>query len=77
MSNMSYCEYQNTSSDLDDVWCEWDNFDENDKSEEEIEGRIKIIEIAVAIAQNYGMDEARRLERVLDEKRNPQEEDDE
>jgi hypothetical protein len=52
MSNMSYCRFQNTVSDLDDCY---ENMDEADEiSDEEKRSRIRLINLCCQIAQDYG-----------------------
>ena len=53
MSNMGYCRFRNTLSDLRD--CE-DNMDEDDLSEEETKAREAIIKLCTRIAEDYGED---------------------
>ena len=54
MSNMAYCRFQNTASDLLDCWDNWD-LDE-DASAEEKKARERLIKLCVRIAENYGPD---------------------
>jgi len=51
MSNMSYCRFQNTLSDLQDCY---DNMDNNDLSEDEEHARRRLIQICKYIANDYG-----------------------
>ena len=52
MSNMSYCRFQNTCSDLDDCY---DNMEYPDNlSSAEQAARLRIIKLAEEIIRNYG-----------------------
>jgi len=55
MSNMSYCRFENTVSDLRDCF---ENFDlhNQDLSESELNAREEMIDICVDIALDYGME---------------------
>lgn len=55
MSNMSYCRFENTVSDLKDCL---DHMDEKDLSPYEERARRRLIKICVEIAEDYG-DEVR------------------
>jgi len=55
VSNMSYCRFQNTASDLRDCL---DNFDDDDLSDEERKARRRIIRMCVDIASDYGDEES-------------------
>ena len=50
MSNMSYCRFRNTLSDLRDCY---DAIDD-DCSEDEKEARLRLIRLCVDIAEDYG-----------------------
>ena len=52
MSNMSYCRFRNTLSDLRD--CQEAMDDTNDLSEGEALARERLIKLCVQIALNYG-----------------------
>jgi hypothetical protein len=52
MSNMGYCRFENTADDLEDVYEHWDE----DLSDYENEGRIRIIRIARRIVEDEGTD---------------------
>ena len=49
MANMSYCQFENTVSDLEDCW---DNFDV-ETSREENRARQRLIKLCHEIARNY------------------------
>lgn len=51
MSNMSYCRFSNTLSDLKDCY---DNMDDEDISKEEKEARKKLIKLCERIVDDYG-----------------------
>jgi len=48
---MSYCRHQNTVIDLEQVVEEWDNFDENEASNDEVFAREHIIKLAKIIIE--------------------------
>lgn len=50
MSNMSYCRFQNTASDLRDCL---ENFEFDDLSEKEARARKRIIRMCIEIAHDY------------------------
>jgi len=50
MSNMSYCRFQNTVSDLDDCY---EAIDDDDLSEAETKARRSLIRLCVLIADDY------------------------
>ncbi len=50
MANMGYCRFRNTAADLKDCL---DNMDEDDRSEAEGKARLRIIDLAVRIADEY------------------------
>ena len=51
MSNMAYCRFENTLSDLRD--CE-EHMDDNDLSEDEERARKRLIKMCSRIAADYG-----------------------
>ncbi len=51
MGNMSYCRFQNTVGDLEDCY---DNFDDDDLSEEEERARKRLLKICQNIVNDYG-----------------------
>lgn len=51
MSNKSYCRFQNTAPDLKDCL---ENMDDNYLSQDEAIARRRLIQVAVAIAEEYG-----------------------
>ncbi|KKN06893.1 hypothetical protein LCGC14_1072700 [marine sediment metagenome] len=51
MSNMGYCRFQNTLSDLRDCY---DSMDDNDLSEEEAKARKRLVKLCQEITENYG-----------------------
>lgn len=55
MSNMSYCRHENTSSDLQDVFAQWDDWadehHEGDDSDYESRARRRILAQAVALTR--------------------------
>ncbi len=53
MSNMSYCRMENTYSDLQDCFDNWEDTD----SESEIEYRKQILKLCELIVKCYGEDE--------------------
>ena len=61
MANMSYCRFENTLPDFRDCY---DNFDDNDLSEEEKRARRKMIALCVVIALDYGYEIGSEIERV-------------
>jgi hypothetical protein len=50
MSNMSYCRFQNTLSDLDDCY---EAMDEQSPSDEELKARRSLIRLCALIADDY------------------------
>jgi hypothetical protein len=54
MSNMPYCRFQNTLSDLKDCY---DNMDDEDLSEKEARARQRLISICSQIHYDYSEDE--------------------
>lgn len=55
MSNMSYCRHENTASDLYDVIEQWDDFNPEDSSWQEVMARARIIEYALQLVNDYGL----------------------
>jgi hypothetical protein len=51
MTNMSYCRHENTANDLQDVVDRWNDFDPDDATPYEIDGRRRIVELAREIAE--------------------------
>jgi len=51
MSNMSYCRFQNTCSDLDDCY---ENMDAENLGKEEAQARARLIKLCKLIADDYG-----------------------
>lgn len=51
MVNMSYCMHQNTAADMEHVIESWDDFNPKTASMNEIQGRQRIIEMSLRIAQ--------------------------
>ncbi len=65
MSNMSYCRFQNTLSDLRDCY---DNMnDTDDLSLEEIKAYNRLVKLCKEIAEDYGDDELDETEEDDDE----------
>jgi hypothetical protein len=62
MSNMSYCRFRNTETDLEDCYASMENGDE--LSHEEAEARKRLIERCVDIALDYGHEVGRAVEEV-------------
>jgi len=58
---MSYCRFQNTSSDLDDCY---ENMDDNDLSDDEKEAREDLIEKCIEIAIDYGYEVGKDIREV-------------
>lgn len=54
MSNMSYCRFQNTVSDLKDCY---DNMDDLNLSKEELSARRRLILLCQQIVDDYGWEE--------------------
>lgn len=54
MSNMHYCRFQNTLSDLEDCYESWDDTPEKDLSLEEQKARKRLIKVCENIASEYG-----------------------
>ena len=52
--NMSYCRHENTAKAMEEVINEWDDFDEDNESHYEREGRNAIIELSRKILQMEG-----------------------
>ena len=53
MSNMGYCRFQNTFSDLNDCY---ENIDDTEEmSEEELSARKRLIKLCAEIALDYGV----------------------
>ena len=50
MSNMSYCRFENTLSDLQDCY---DYVDDGELNEDERKARLRIIKLCVKIADKY------------------------
>ncbi len=50
MSNMSYCRFTNTASDLSDCY---EHIDDDDLSDEETRARIALIKICMDIADDF------------------------
>jgi hypothetical protein len=50
MSNMGYCRFQNTLSDLRDCW---EHMNDSLESDEEVAARRRLIKICVRIADNH------------------------
>lgn len=55
MANMSYCRFENTLADLKD--CHESMEDVDDLSDSEKKARRRMIDLCVAIAQEYGDEE--------------------
>jgi len=53
MGNMSYCQFENTSNDLQDCVDNWE-LDKEEATDYEIKGKKKIIELAIEIVENEG-----------------------
>jgi hypothetical protein len=53
MANMSYCRFENTAEDLQDVVDEWNSLDEY-SNPSEIEAKNRIIFMAKEILENEG-----------------------
>ena len=51
MSNMGYCRFQNTVSDMDDCL---EHMGDEDLSEAEAEARIRMLKIAKEMVDDYG-----------------------
>lgn len=51
MSNMSYCRFQNTLSDLRDCY---ESMDHEDLSQDEAQARIRMIRLCQEIAHDFG-----------------------
>jgi hypothetical protein len=61
MSNMGYCRFRNTFSDLKDCA---ENMDEDLRSEEETRARRRLIAICCDIALDYGHEVDREMEQI-------------
>jgi hypothetical protein len=54
MSNMSYCRFENTSGDLYDCYeALQDGIDEDEMSDEEVEGYHELLRLCKAIAKDF------------------------
>jgi len=56
MSNMSYCRHENTSSDLADVWSNWENVNPDELSNQERRGRTHIIRLVREMHEQFEFD---------------------
>jgi len=54
MPSMSYCRHENTANDMQQVVDQWDNFNPEDASDYEIEGRENVIALAREIVDLAG-----------------------
>jgi hypothetical protein len=54
MANMSYCRFQNTVGDLRDCY---DNWDDEDLSEEEVRAQRSLMRLCQDIVADYGDDD--------------------
>ena len=52
--NMSYCRFQNTVTDLQDCYDNWEETADDDLSEEETRARTRLLKLCREIAECYG-----------------------
>lgn len=57
MSNMSYCRHENTLSDLRDVWENWDDFDPEQATRQEIHARKALRELVMEMADEFSAED--------------------
>ena len=53
MSNMSYCRHENTANDLADVLDRWDDFNEEEATQFELNGRLRIIRMVRELNERF------------------------
>lgn len=51
---MSYCRHKNTLRDLQDVWEQWNDFDEEESSDYEINARKQLVKLINEMAEDLG-----------------------
>jgi len=54
MSNMSYCRFRNTLSDLRDCFDNWEDIEP--ENTEELQAQARLLKLCIQVARNYGDD---------------------
>lgn len=66
MANMSYCRFQNTASDLRDVYNSWSDVEDSELSYEELLGKRDILRIMKSFALDYGLSDSEYFDEEIE-----------
>lgn len=63
---MSYCRFQNTASDLRDVYNSWSDVEDSELSYEELLGKRDILRIMKSFALDYGLSDSEYFDEEIE-----------